>query len=142
MGKVIILFLMSFLVFQFGCARIPEARIGQAVQAASDLKKEEVDYYQWDFGQIRQGVVVKHDFILKNSTAKILTITNIHSSCGCTVSKSEKKSLLPQESTLITVSFNSQGYLGPVTQFVYVNTDNANLPIIRLTVKAQVIMEG
>ncbi len=142
MGKAIILFLMSFLVFQFGCARIPDARIGQTVGVSGDLKKEEADLYQWDFGQITQGAIAKHDFILNNSTSKILAITNIHSSCGCTVSKSEKKSLLPQESTLLTVSFNSQGYLGPVTQFVYVNTDNADLPIIRFTVKAEVIMEG
>jgi len=141
MGKVIILFLMSFLVFQFGCARVPLARIGQPVQTTSSLKNEEADLYQWDFGQITQGAIVKHDFILKNSTSKILAINNIHSSCGCTVSKSEKKSLLPQESTLITVSFNSQGYQGPVTQFVYVNTDNADLPIIRFTVKAEVIKE-
>lgn len=117
-----ILFLLCFLVFQFAHA----------------AEKEKVDPNQWDFGQIKEGAVLKHEFILKNETSDILEINNIHTSCGCTVSESAKKSLLPQGSTVITVSFNSKGYSGPVTQFVYVNTDNADMAIIKFTIKADV----
>jgi hypothetical protein len=102
-------------------------------------EKEKVDPNQWDFGIVKPGVVLKHDFLLKNETSDILEINNIHTSCGCTASEAKKKSLLPQESTLISVSFNSHGYLGPVEQFVYVNTDNADLAIIKFTIKANVV---
>jgi len=125
MRKVIILSLLGFFIFQFACA-----------------EKEKVDPNVWDFGQVKQGVVLKHDFILKNETDDILKINNIHTSCGCTVSESAKKSLLPQESTTVMVTFKSEGYLGPVTQFVYVNTDNPDLEIIKFTIKAQVIKKG
>ena len=104
-------------------------------------QEEKIDPYQWDFGKVKQGVVLKHDFILKNETNDILGINNIHTSCGCTASESAKKSLMPQENTAITVSFNSKGYSGAVTQFVYVHTDNADLGIIKFTIKAQVIKD-
>lgn len=125
MRKWIILFLLGFFIFQVAYA-----------------EKEQVDPNEWDFGTVQQGVILKHDFVLKNQATDSLKINNINTSCGCTASESEKKSLLPQESTVIKVTFNSQGYLGPVQQFVYVNTDNADLAIIKFTIKAQVVKEG
>ena len=121
MRKVFALFLAGFFVFQFALA---EDNPGG--------KNE------WDFGIIKQGVVVKHDFTLKNETPGILKITGINTSCGCAVSRAENKSLAPGETTLINVAFNSKGYSGAVKQFVYVNTDNAGLPVIRFIIKAEV----
>jgi len=121
MRKGVILFLLGFFVFQFAYA-----------------EKEIINPNEWDFGRVKQGAILKHDFILKNQTDDILEINNIHTSCGCTVSNSDKKSLSPQESTAIKVTFNSEGYSGPVQQFVYVNTDNADLAIIKFTIKAQI----
>ncbi|MDD5120577.1 MAG: DUF1573 domain-containing protein [Candidatus Omnitrophica bacterium] len=97
---------------------------------------------EWDFGRVKQGEVLKHDFILKNETSDILEINSVNSSCGCTVSKADKKSLLPQSSTAISVTFNTKGYLGNVKQFVYVNTDNADMAIIKFTIKAEIVKEG
>ena len=105
----------------------------------AQAEEKKVDLYQWDFGSVKPGVILKHDFILKNETNDILGITKIHTSCGCTASEATKKSLMPQESTAITVTFNSQGYAGQVTQFVYVHTDNTDLAIIKFTIKAEVI---
>lgn len=152
MRKGVILFLLVFFIFQFACTKVhtglsvkagycAEARAGLSTKAGQYAEKEKVDPNQWDFGKVRQGAVLKHDFILKNETNDILGINNIHTSCGCTVSQADKKSLLPQESTTIKVTFNSQGYLGPVTQFVYVHTDNTDLAIIKFIIKAQVVKE-
>ncbi|MCX5668934.1 MAG: DUF1573 domain-containing protein [Candidatus Omnitrophica bacterium] len=124
MRKGIILFLLGFFIFQFAHAEVAK-----------------IDPQEWDFGQVKQGAILKHDFILKNETNDILGINNIHTSCGCTASESDKKSLMPQESTTIKVTFNSKGYLGSVQQFVYVNTDNTDLAIIKFTIKAQVAKE-
>jgi len=93
----------------------------------------------WDFGQIKQGEIVAHDFTLNNDSEKVLNIKNTNTSCGCTVSEVSKKVLSPGESTKISVKFNSKKYNGPVQQFVYVNTDKELDPIIRLTIKADVI---
>ncbi|MDD5464964.1 MAG: DUF1573 domain-containing protein [Candidatus Omnitrophica bacterium] len=121
MRKIISLFCFSFLIFQLACA-----------------EKEVIDPNLWDFGKAKQGQVLKHDFLFKNETKSVLNITGVNTSCGCTASQSDKKSLKPGESTAINVSFNSHGYLGEVKQFIYVNTDNADLAVVRFTIKAQI----
>lgn len=101
--------------------------------------KEAIDAYTWDFGRVREGHIVKHAFRLKNESDKTLTIKDAHTSCGCTVSKVKKKELKPGESAEIEVSFNSKGYKGEVKQFIYVNTDALDNPIIRFIIRAEVI---
>lgn len=97
------------------------------------------DPYLWDFGKVKEGTVVKHTFILKNESAKELKIIQLNTSCGCTVSKVKKNTLKPAESTQIEVKFNSKKYSGSVQQFVYVNTDNIDNPVIRFIIKAEVV---
>ncbi len=121
MRKIISLFLSGLFIFQFACA-----------------EKEVIDPNLWDFGKAKQGEVLKHDFLFKNETKSVLNISSVNTSCGCTASQSDKKSLKPGESTKINVSFNSHGYLGEVKQFIYVNTDNVDLAVVRFTIKAEV----
>ncbi len=125
MSKKIMFLLLSFFILQTACAQT-----------------EKANPYEWDFGQVVSGELAEHDFVIKNSTSDILEISNIHNSCGCVVSQPAKKSLLPEESAAVKVTFNSSGYAGPITQFVYVHTDNADLAIIKLTIKANVVSEN
>jgi hypothetical protein len=120
--RIIGLFLLSLFVCQFAFA-------------GDDI----ADPREWDFGQVKQGEVLKHDFLLKNDTVDVLKINSINTSCGCTASQADKQEILPGESATINVTFNSHGYLGEVKQFVYVNTDNADLSIVRFIIKAQVV---
>lgn len=122
MRKVIGLFLFSLFIFQF-------------TYAQDDITSGN----EWDFGRVKQGQVLKHDFTLKNETKGELKIIGINTSCGCTASNSDKESLKPGESTAIKVTFNAKGYLGQVKQFIYVNTDNAELAVVRFIIKAEVI---
>lgn len=100
---------------------------------------EITDQNLWDFGQAKEGVILKHDFVLRNESGNILNIKDVNTSCGCTVSKVAKKVLLPDESTLIEVQFNTKGYSGPTQQYIYVHTDNLDKPILRLIIKADVV---
>ena len=100
---------------------------------------EVIDPYTWDFGKVNEGKVSRHDFILKNDSGKTLNIKEVNTSCGCTVSKVQKKILKAGESALIEVGFDSKGYSGLTQQFVYVNTDSLDNPVIRYIIKANVI---
>lgn len=100
---------------------------------------ETADPYTWDFGRVSEGQIAKHTFSLKNESGKILTIKNVHTSCGCTASEIKKKALKPGESAEILVSFNSKGYSGEVKQFIYVNTGDIDNPVIRFIIKAEVV---
>jgi hypothetical protein len=101
--------------------------------------EEEAQDYKWDFGKVKEGEVLKHNFVLKNKTNKDLTIEKINTSCGCTVSKVKKKKLSPQKSTIVEVKFNTKGYSGTTTQFIYVNTNDLDKPVIRFIITAQVV---
>ncbi|MFA5346103.1 MAG: DUF1573 domain-containing protein [Candidatus Omnitrophota bacterium] len=100
---------------------------------------QQADPYVWNFGKVKQGEVVAHKFTLINDSSKTLNITGVNTSCGCAASEVKKKVLLPQETAEVEVKFNSEGYSGDVQQFIYVNTDNIDKPVIRFIIKANVI---
>jgi hypothetical protein len=97
------------------------------------------DELSWDFGIVKEGQVLQHDFVIKNESGRELNIKDVNTSCGCTVSKAKNKTLKPQESTVIEVKFNSKGYSGKVKQYVYVNTDSLDNPLLRYIITAEVV---
>ena len=93
----------------------------------------------WDFGLVNKGAVLEHNFVFKNETGKVLNIKDTRTSCGCTGSKVEKKVLRPGETTAVEVQFNSKGYSGEIKQYVYLETDNLDNPVIKFIIKATVV---
>jgi len=135
-----IILLLFFLSFPLqGC--YSQNQENMASQDDTAKKSEMPDAYTWDFGQVQQGEVLKHNFVLENDSDKTLTIKNINTSCGCTASKAQKSELSAGESTSIEVQFKTKGYSGPTQQYVYVHTDSLEKPIIRFTIKADVVKE-
>jgi hypothetical protein len=99
-------------------------------------QKEAKDPGTWDFGSIKKNQIVKHEFEIKNNLSRTLKINDVTTSCGCTASEAKKKILAPGESTGISVEFNSKGYKGQTSQFVYVTTDDPDNPVYKFTFKA------
>jgi len=128
-----LILLISIFYFLLGCNSLNQPVITP--------QGEITDHYSWDFGRVKEGEILKHDFILKNEYKNILNIKDINTSCSCTVSSIKKKTLLPGESTLIEVKFNTKGYSGPTQQFIYVNTDSLDNPILRFIIKAEVVKQ-
>jgi hypothetical protein len=127
--------LIALLIFTFipmaGC--FPQSQN----KGVSQSNRDESGF--WDFGNVKHGDIVQHDLVFKNETNKVLNIKAVNASCGCTVPNIKKKTLAPGESTAIEVKFNSKGYSGEIKQFVYVNTDNIDNPIVRFIIKATVV---
>lgn len=133
MRNLFLAFTFLFLFSSAGCSAQENPTSPQEISA------EQENPYSWDFGNVQENKVLKHEFLLKNDTANILTIKDITSSCGCTVSQVRQKILSPGESTTLEVSFDSKGYSGPVEQYIYINTDNLDNPVLRYIIKANVI---
>ncbi len=93
----------------------------------------------WDFGRVREGRLLKHTFMLRNNSNKPLVIKKLDTSCGCTTLKISKDKLLPKETVMIGVSFDTTGYNDKVQQYVYVHTDSPENPIIKFTINAEII---
>jgi hypothetical protein len=130
-GAVACAFLaLLFPVYVFGSA---DARM------TADPVRSPENSLEWDFGKVKAGDVVTHEFIFKNGGDKPLKIINVATSCGCTASKIKKDLLAPDESTSLSVSFNSKSYNGAVRQFVYVTTDAIDKSVTRYIIKAEVV---
>lgn len=98
--------------------------------------KEEV----FDFGDIKQGVPVTHDFSFVNTTKEVVIISNVKASCGCTATNYTKTPIKPGETGTITAKYNAAAG-GPFTKTVTVEFGDDNLPKI-LTIKGKVITEA
>ena len=76
------------------------------------------DTTEHDFGTIKQGDKVTHDFKFTNTGESDLLISNAKGSCGCTVPEYPKEPIKPGESGNIKVSFNSTGKSGQTEKSV------------------------
>jgi uncharacterized cupredoxin-like copper-binding protein len=94
-----------------------------------------------DFGDIVQGEVVSHVFVLSNSGGDLLIINNVRPSCGCTAAMPEKNELGPGESTNLNVSFNSKGRMGKQKKIVRIETNDPENPQQLITIKANILVE-
>jgi uncharacterized cupredoxin-like copper-binding protein len=92
-----------------------------------------------DFGDIVQGEVVSHVFVLSNSGGNLLTIDKVRPSCGCTAAMPEQNELGPGESTNLTVSFNSKGRMGKQKKIVRIETNDPESPQQIITIKGNVV---
>jgi len=93
----------------------------------------------FDFGNIKQGEIVSHTFVLSNNGGDLLKITNVQASCGCTAAAPEKSELAPGESTNLTVKFNSTGRLGMQKKTVKIFTNDPQAPEMTVTFTGNVV---
>ncbi len=63
----------------------------------------------FDFGKIKQGDKAEHNFTFTNTGKEPLILSNVKTSCGCTVPKWPRKPIAPGKSEVINVVFNSRG---------------------------------
>jgi len=74
----------------------------------------------FDFGTLRTGASVTHEFRFKNSGQGELLITQAKGSCGCTQPEYPKDPIAPGGEGVIKVTFNSTGISGQVAKTVTV----------------------
>ncbi|MDR1859770.1 MAG: DUF1573 domain-containing protein [Bacteroidales bacterium] len=78
----------------------------------------------YDFGTIREGVSVSHNFVLKNGGQRELIIRNIKTACDCTRATPQKMVIAPGESIPVTVSFDSTGKHGRQSRTISIITND------------------
>lgn len=100
--------------------------------------KIRIKEYEHDFGKVKQGSILKYDFILSNLGSEMLELENVHASCGCTVVKPDKNTIKPGETAKLAVSFNTSGREGNQKKEIYVfSNDPVNKEEV-LTITAEV----
>ncbi|MGB3184136.1 MAG: DUF1573 domain-containing protein [Cyclobacteriaceae bacterium] len=89
-----------------------------------------------DFGAIDKGEPVTADFTFTNEGDEPLVITQVKTSCGCTVSDYPKEAIAPGESGAIRATYNA-AKPGTFTKTVKVFTSSSTEPLL-LTLKGKV----
>lgn len=122
---------------------------GDATEASSDVSVDAVDNAQgtpafafdeeaYDFGQIPEGEVAKHDFKFTNSGDAPLIISSASGSCGCTVPQWPREPIAPGETGIIHVEFNSNGRAGSQTKQVTLSANTVpNSKILQITAQVE-----
>jgi len=90
-----------------------------------------VNEYAYDFGTVKRGEKVKHDYILTNEGKSDLIIRKKTASCGCTVAELKKNTLKPGESLPLTVEMNTENKSGEVAYTItLITNDPKNAEVI------------
>jgi len=98
------------LIFQVAVAAVLVIGCIPAGTALSEgTPKLMVEPEKFNFGEVNEGDAPMATFIIKNEGDADLLIHDVKRSCGCTVTKLEKKVLAPGESTTLEATYNSKG---------------------------------
>lgn len=109
----ITLIALSFSCKENAANKVDEANVTAAAERDANANKFPVltfDKTEHDFGTIKKNQAVETVFSYKNTGNAPLVITDIKSSCGCTVPEDwSKEPLLPGKSNKFTVKYNGAG---------------------------------
>jgi len=105
---------------------------------AKDTAKIQFVKEKHDFGKVDQGKVLTYSFKFKNVGDAPLTINNVRTTCGCTAAVVKGKKLNPGKEGEIKITFNTTGYGGNVSKYVYVETNDPAAAQKQLTVSAAI----
>jgi hypothetical protein len=81
-------------------------------QELKDSTSVTVGQTSYTFDTATEGDKIEHDFSFKNSGSKPLIIIRATASCGCTIADKPDQPILPGDTGLIKVIFNSTGKRG------------------------------
>lgn len=93
-------------------------------------KPDSLKSVEFNFGTIKQGDVINHEFSFTNTGKEPLIITESHGSCGCTVPQWPKEPIKKGEKGVIKVTFNSAGKMGMQDKTVTITSNAKSNPKI------------
>lgn len=96
------------------------------------------DKMEHEFGKILQGEVVTYSFHFTNTGNAPLLITNVNTSCGCTVGDFPREPIKPGQDGFIKATYDSKGHHGFQSRALTVSA-NTNPSATTLRFKADVM---
>jgi hypothetical protein len=85
--------------------------------------KIQFDVIVYNYDTIQQGDVVEYSFLFKNVGERLLSISDVQGSCGCTIGSYPFLDIAPNEENTIKVRFDSKNKKGAQTTTVTVYTN-------------------
>jgi hypothetical protein len=95
----------------------------------------------YDFGAIEQGTPVAHQFALKNIGRSFVQLRGATSSCGCTVTEVDGRTIRPGQVAWVNVWLDTTTLSGKTTKSVVVHTSDAWTPALQLALTGTVLTD-
>jgi len=96
-----------------------------------------VDKEVHDYGDVAYGGDGSCEFKVTNTGTEPLIISKCKGSCGCTVPKCDPNPILPAETSIITVKYDTKRP-GPINKSVTINSNAVNEPVKVVRIKGNV----
>lgn len=125
--------LMAFAFATF--AQVPATTVNPN-EVKADMAAFAWDNTSHDFGKIKQGTPVTHEFKFTNTGKVALVIPNVQASCGCTTPDWSKEPVMPGGQGFIKATFNAASP-GAFNKTVTV-TANIETGFVQLTIRGEV----
>ncbi len=102
--------------------------VGQTIIPGADSSDAvmEVTADSYDFGTVKEGEKVEHEFTFTNTGSSPLIISNVQASCGCTTPEYSKNPIAPGDQGLVKVVFNSAGQVGKQHKVITITSNAAS----------------
>jgi hypothetical protein len=123
---------------QTGTKPAPTATAPAPAPANPNAAKMQFTEETYEFGTLPEGPQATHVFKVKNTGKEPLILNTVKASCGCTTPAWPKEPILPGTTGEITVTYNTQGRVGPFTKSITI-TSNATEPTKVIYIKGEVV---
>lgn len=134
MKRLLSIAVLAVMTFSISCSQTSQAE--NTVDIDAQAPAIEFEKLVHDYGTIKQGGNGTCQFDFKNTGGEALVLTNVKSSCGCTVPNWPKEAIAPGESATITVKY-ATNRIGPINKSIRVTSNGSEQPII-LRIKGRV----
>lgn len=130
MKKLLFLPFFIFGAVTFSLAQTASKQSADEISSADHVMGFKVT--EFDFGHIKQGESVTHDFKFRNNGKEPLVITSAVGSCGCTVPEYPKEPMAPGAEGTVKVTFNSAGKSGQQDKTVTITYNTGQQMVLHM----------
>jgi len=124
---------MKYFILLAIIALSPTYVLAQEANSQIKFQTESIDY-----GSIEKGSTGLRVFMFENKGDAPLVITNVKSSCGCTIPKKPEAPIAPGEKGEIQVNYDTNR-LGVFRKTITVSTNDPTSPIVALKIGGTVL---
>ncbi|HNW90059.1 MAG TPA: DUF1573 domain-containing protein [Bacteroidales bacterium] len=125
--------LLTLCLFLFASTLVAK---GQADKPQTNSPVISFEKLEHDYGTIKKGSDGTCEFVFKNTGKEPLILSNVKSSCGCTVPTWPKDPIIPGQNGVIKVVYDTKK-VGTISKTITV-ISNAEVGVVTLSIKGNV----
>ena len=132
----------KLITFVFAIALFTGATVNaQETDKKGELKGAKIEFDQEviDYGQVEYASNGEREFVIKNIGDAPLVITRVKGSCGCTVPTKPSEPILPGETGVMKVKYDTKRANQPFSKSITVTSNAVNFPTKIVKIKGKVL---